>query len=84
MIVFLWLQVFERKKDHLFSGLCVIEFFEELHFHGVADLIVLVREEVKEGGEDAFAKENDQQVEGKNECGKSSKVKEEQGEKSDF
>ena len=69
---------------HLFSRLSVIEFFEELHFHGVADLIVLVREEVKEGGEDAFAKENDQQVEGKNKGGKSSEVKEEQGKKSDF
>ena len=84
MIVFLWLQEFERKNIYLFSTLCVIEFFEELHFHGIADLIVLVREEVEEGGEDAFAKENDQQVEGKNKGGKSSKVEEEQGEKSDF
>ena len=73
-----------ERNIYLFSGLCVIEFFEELHFHGVADLIVLVREEVKEGGEDAFAKENDQQVEGKNKGGKSSEVEEEQGEKSDF
>ena len=84
MIVCQWLQVFERKKDHLFSRLSVIEFFEELHFHGIADLIVLVREEVKEGGEDAFAKENNQQVEGKNKGGKSREVKEEQGKKSDF
>ena len=76
--------VWEEKKYHLFSRLCVIEFFEELHFHGVADLIVLVREEIKEGGEDAFAKENDQQVEGKNKCGKSSEVEEEQGKKSGF
>ena len=76
--------VWEEKKDHLLSRLCVIEFFEELHFHGVADLIVLIREEVKEGGEDAFAKENDQQVEGKDKCGKSSEVEEEQGKKSDF
>ena len=72
------------KNIYLFSGLSVIELFEEFHFHGVADLIVLVREEVQEGGEDAFAKENDQQVEGKNEGGKSREVKEEQGEKSDF
>ena len=84
MIVFQWLQVFETKKDHLFPRLCVIEFFEELHFHGIADLIVLVREEVEEGGEDAFAKENDQQVEGKYKGGKSREVKEEQGKKSDF
>ena len=76
--------VWEEKKYHLFSRLCVIEFFEELHFHGVADLIVLVREEVEEGGEDAFAKENNQQVEGKNKGGKSREVKEEQGKKSDF
>ena len=72
------------KNIYLFSGLSVIKFFEEFHFHGVADLIVLVREKVKEGGEDAFAKENDQQVKGKNEGGKSREVKEEQGEKSDF
>ena len=72
------------KNIYLFSGLSVIKFFEEFHFHGIADLIVLVREEVEEGGEDAFAEEDDQQVEGKNKYGKSSKVKEEQGEKSDF
>ena len=72
------------KNIYLFSGLSVIKFFEEFHFHGIDDLIVLVRAEVEEGGEDAFAKENDQQVEGKNKCGKSSKVKEEQGKKSDF
>ena len=50
--------VWEEKKDHLLSRLCVIEFFEELHFHGVADLIVLGREEVEEGCEDALAKED--------------------------
>ena len=69
---------------YLFSRLSVIEFFEEFHFHGVADLIVLVGEEIKEGGEDAFAEENDQQVEGKHKSGKSSEVEEEQGKKSDF
>ena len=43
---------------YLFSRLSVIEFFEQLHLHGVADLIVLGREEVEEGCEDALAKED--------------------------
>ena len=69
---------------HLFSRLSVIQLLEQLNLHGVADLVVLGGEEVEEGGEDASAKENDQQVEGKDKCGKSSEVEEEQGKKSDF
>ena len=43
---------------NLLPRLGVVEVFEQLHLHGVADLIVLGREEVEEGCEDALAKED--------------------------
>ena len=48
---------------HLFSRLSVIELFEQLNLHGVADLVVFGGEEVEEGGEDALAKDDNHQVE---------------------
>ena len=44
---------------NLLPRLGVIEVFEQLHLHGVADFIVLGREEVEEGCEDPLAKEDD-------------------------
>ena len=48
---------------HLLSRLSVVELFEQLDLHGVADLVVFGGEEVEEGGEDALAKDDDHQVE---------------------
>ena len=69
---------------HLFSRLRVVEFFEQLHLHGVADFVVFGGEEVEEGGEDALAKDDDHQVEAEDKCGQTREAREEKGKKSDF
>ena len=69
---------------YLFSRLSVIEFFEQLHLHGVANLVVFGGEEVEEGGEDALAKDDNHQVEAEDKGGQTREPGEEECKKSDF
>ena len=69
---------------HLFSGLRVVELFEQLHLHGVADLVVFGGEEVEEGGKDALAKDDNDQVEAEDKGGQTREAREEKSKESDF
>ena len=69
---------------HLLSRLSVVELFEQLDLHGVADLVVLGGEEVEEGGEDALAKDHNHQVETEHKGGQTREPGEEESKKSDF
>ena len=69
---------------NLLPRLGVVEVFEQLHLHGVANLVVFGGEEVEEGGEDALAKDDNHQVEAEDKGGQTREAREEKGKKSDF